>query len=296
MKIVLLRLRTLLLFFIFPLFLLAETNQNIIKYNSFFIFLSDIDYNTNITIVGSQKLTPPITNKKLSSLVPIKSKKSISTTNKKKEIALSEEDQFFNSGVKLFKQKNYKEAEDIFIDLLQRYPDTRLKYNVTYYLGEIQLGKHQEPEALMYYNKIIQEAPESDMAAKSYYSIAWIAYQNKRYSESLKDLNLIMAQYPKSSISDEAYLLQAQVYAALKQFENALSSLNVILEKYKDSDSMAKAYFALAELYEKAPPIRNLEKSLENYQMIVDHYPDSPYVLPAKKRIQFLKDNFLDYK
>lgn len=215
---------------------------------------------------------------------------------KPKEVISAEEKQLFDSAINLYNGKNYPEAEDVLTQLLQRYPDSRMKFEATYYLGEIKYSQKKYDEALMYYNKIAEDFSTSSFADKAMYRISSVYYQKKEYANGLKNITIFQYKYKKSKLIDNSCILKGRIYEALNQYPNAVSSYETVINSYSDSDSMDQAYYYLGQVYETAPAVRDLEKSSLYYQKVVDNYPDSKYFPKAKERIKFLNENFLNYR
>ncbi|MDD5066345.1 MAG: tetratricopeptide repeat protein [bacterium] len=271
------------------------TNQNVMKFLNFHIFLSEAGFLSEEKPLQAGKKKEEKVIKATNAFKPIKTKKTNAAV-KKREVSLSEEDQLFQTAKGLFQEGNYRESEDIFIDLLQRFPDTKLKFETTYYLAELKLNTGRLDEAMMYYSKIIQDYPDSDYAAPAYYRIGYIYFRNNDYTNSLKFLSLLGQKYGNKPVAPESYLLKAKVYIALRQYRNAITACETIIKKYPNSNSMDDAYFSLADLYQTEPEIRDMEKARDNFQKVVDQYPDSPYCEQARQKVRFIKENFLEYK
>lgn len=275
----------------------AQTNQDVVKFYNFNIFLSEIPFFFEAEGVQAvrkkEKPAPPAGTEKSAAV----KKKSAGTAEKKKGVSLSEEEQIFQAASDLYRQGNFRAAEDTYIELLQRHPDSKLKFETTYNLGEIKFHTGKDEEAMMYFGKIVQDFPENDFTARAYYRIGHISFKNGDLTNSLRFLSLVEKRYPRhKTAAPEALLLKGKVYIALKQYAHAAASYEAVISAYSDTGSVSGAYYDLAGLYEKEPKIRNLEKALENYQKIVDKYPDSPLAPAAKKRIKYLKENFLEYR
>lgn len=269
----------------------SQTN-NLIKIRGFNIYLPIATYiseeiiSNNIT--KTQKIVPQVSIKKITE--PEKKEEA------KKELATDEESILYNNGIEFFKMKSFTAAEQSFIELLQKYPDTRYKDKATYYLGEIMLNQNRLDEALMYFNKINQEFLASPVLPDSLYKSALINFNKNNFDEALKILMTLKRKYPKNSKSAASLVLMGDIYRKKKEFNNSIKMYLTVLKEYGNSDYVDDAIFKLADIYENEPEIRNLEIAKNYYEKIVNSYPDSEYYLKASEQLEFIKKNFLEYK
>jgi len=279
---------------------ITTNNAFLIKYKGFTLFLSKVHFFTNFKLDNKRREEKRITKNlfKLSSIQKEKKKKKKLSFKKKKEIVgyTSEEDQLFYTGLKLFNNKDYSEAENIFIELLQKYPDTKYKDRVTYYQGKIYFYLKKWDESKLYFEKLINEFNKSKFQDASYYWLSYINYTNGQYNNALKNISIMQDRFRNSKYLLSSYILKSKIYKSLKRYRNAVETLEYVIDNFKSSNRISTAYFYLGKLYKEIPEVRNLEKSAECFNEIIKSYPNSVLCQKAKKELKYLNDNFLKYK
>ncbi len=285
--------RTIILLLLLSQSLYAQTNISTIKFNNFTVFLLEVGFIHKDGLIEPSAVSSSNESRKA---IKQKNKKTV----KKKIIsskAVSEDEQLYQSAKKLLSGNSLKESENIFIDLMQKYPDSKYKYSATYHLGEIMHRTGRPDESLMYYNKIIHDFPGSKYADDAYFSAASIYLDKEEYSDGLKYLSIMQEKFKSSSLIGESYILKGEIYEELKNYAQAIDAYINVVDNYNNSSSVIKAYFRLGSIYKTAPKhVRNFEKSSEYFQKIVDHYPKSRYASRAERELKFIKENFFDYK
>jgi len=275
--------------------LFAETNYNTIKYNRFDLFLSDIDFiGISGPSFGGAKTDKTERITKKNQKKSIENKKAI--IKKSSDQTSSEEQQLHTAGQNLFNAMQYAEAEDMFIELLQKYPDTKFKASATYHLAVIKSKTGKTEEAAMYYNKIIHDLEKSKFTDQAYYDLSSIYTGQKDHKNALKHITLMQQKYPKSPLIGDSYVLKGTIYENLKNYGQAISSYQTVIDLYPKSMSMDKVYFQMGSIYEKIPQVRNLELAAKYFQKVLDEFPESLYTPDATKELDYLKENFLDYR
>ncbi|MFQ6618816.1 MAG: tol-pal system YbgF family protein, partial [Fidelibacterota bacterium] len=175
-----------------------------------------------------------------------------------------------------------------------------------YRLGEIYLYNLSETDsAIFYFNIIFEEFSKCEIAPKS------LLILGQLYRDYRKDINTsdslykrIIELYPGSDAAEFAKIelgvaqqrRVSQVDSAKILYENAekdififkksfsaIKKLNHIEQRYSESPFAPKALYAKAWIYDFYSI--SLEKALENYNRLIESYPDSEYVPLAKNRI-----------
>ncbi len=270
----------------------AQTNLDTIKYNKFTFFLSDVDFIGGK--VPEYKIIKPDKSKDKKKIIKKKDAKKV--VKKKKELMSSDEGQLYKAGKNLFNAMQYQESGDIFIELLQKYPDSKYKYGASFYIAELKYNTAKYDDAMMYYNKIINDFKKSSYVDDAYYKKALIFYKKGDYRSSLKSVSIMQEKLKRSPLMGDSYVLKGSIYEKLKNYNHAINSYKYVINKYPKSKNLDKTYYHLGLIYKEIPHVRNLELSASYFQNIVDNYKDSPYHPKADAELTYLKENFLDYK
>lgn len=120
----------------------------------------------------------------------------------------------------------------------------------------------------MYQNVINLGLPQSDY---SLYQLALIAGINNQ-PEKIRTFNKLVEQYPNSELVPESYLQIASGYMAQEKFRDAVPYLEKILANPNATAFYPTTYLKLGLAYYN---VNNNNKALENYQALVNKFPES---------------------
>ena len=79
----------------------------------------------------------------------------------------------------------------------------------------------------------------------------------------------------------------ASYLTKLQRYNDALVLYNRLFDEFKTSTEKEKAYFRIGELYQLY--LKDPEKAISAYGMIVEKYPFSLFAEEARKRIRLLR-------
>ncbi len=262
--------------------------MNTIIINNFAVFLSDVDY---VERVIEKKLkeptaslhTPSSSTSSIKEQKPEKQEKKSSSPKKgEKEIITSEEQQLYQAAKKLFNAKDSKESEEIFIDLLQKYPDSKYKDDATYFLAEIMLNTNRLDNALMYYEKIIQDFSKSSRVDDAYYRIALIYSKaltndiSKQIIDKKEELKKARVDKDKASVTnienDLKELRESLLQKKKDDYGNGIRYLSIMQQKFKNSSLIDESYILKGDIYQK---LKKYDHAAAAYKTVADNYPGS---------------------
>lgn len=121
----------------------------------------------------------------------------------------------------------------------------------------------------MYDNVINNALPQSDYAMFQKAAIAGI----KSPAEKIKLLGTLTRQYPQSSLVPDVQMEIANTYMADGKFREAIPALNTLLNSPDATALRPRTYLRLGLCYYN---IDNNKQALDNYQALVQQYPESP--------------------
>jgi tetratricopeptide (TPR) repeat protein len=104
---------------------------------------------------------------------------------------------------------------------------------------------------------------------------------------ALDTLDKLLALYPGHSLTDEAWLMKARIFVRLNRLDSAAYYLTQIVEHYPHDILADDALFELGQLYENK--IRNKEKAMQAYEMLLMHYPGSLLASESRRRYRLLR-------
>jgi len=146
----------------------------------------------------------------------------------------------FNRAEKTFDAKNYKDAEKLYRDFLQKYPYNELSDKSEFRLGQIAMLAPDYPKAIALFQGIVKKSPDPAMKSKAQAKIGICYFRQKNYGETL-------AAYANV---DEKYLDDRE---KVKMASLALQASDAV----KD-DLNKKAYY-YAVLYDTYGPLTDAE-------------------------------------
>jgi TonB family protein len=165
------------------------------------------------------------------------------------------------------------------------------------------------------YNQVIQKYPRSKYSAEAYYRMGLISQQVHKDLEKAKTLFENASKESRQSEAGEAalqrrkdlmllerYRLQAddakdpqtaivplfnlaELYLfSLGETDSALATYQQVLTLADTTSFAPKALYAIGLIY--ADSLKNDSAASENFQKLINEYPNTPYAIDARKRIQ----------
>jgi outer membrane protein assembly factor BamD len=116
-------------------------------------------------------------------------------------------------------------------------------------------------------------------------------YDKKRYLEAIEDFNQFKARFPYSKNVREADWLIADSYYEESKYEEAASRYEHFLKMYPKDERASKAQSRIAESYWQLSPrsddreLMFVERAVEEWQKVIDLYPESDLVDSAKENV-----------
>ncbi len=105
-------------------------------------------------------------------------------------------------------------------------------------------------------------------------------------------LDSLNKTYPNHALADEIIYKKAQIALKHLQYNEAAAFYQELLKNYGEDILGDDAMFKLAELNENQ--FKNIEKAKELYQQLMEKYPDSLYVVEARKRFRRLRGDAIN--
>lgn len=169
---------------------------------------------------------------------------------------------------------------------------------LSYYRGDFALAKsHLDILKLASSRKIANDAialslliqentglDTSEVAMQRYAAADLLVFQ-QQYAAALKAYDDLLKAFPDHSLTDETLWQKAQIYRRQGQTDLLIAQLERILDAFGEDIWGDDANFQLAEIYETKDP----EKAKSLYLKLLTDYPDSVYVVEARKRLRKLR-------
>ncbi len=105
-------------------------------------------------------------------------------------------------------------------------------------------------------------------------------------------LDSLNKTYPNHALADDIIYKKAQIALKHSQYNEAAAYYEELLKNYGEDLLGDDALYKLAELNENQ--FKNTEKAKELYQQLMEKYPDSLYVVEARKRFRRLRGDSIN--
>ncbi|MFA4989494.1 MAG: tetratricopeptide repeat protein [Candidatus Omnitrophota bacterium] len=176
------------------------------------------------------------------------------------------------------KLKRYKEAEDIFWSIKQKFLEKRSRDILCLGRAILLMETNRVNEAKKIYEQLLSEAGDPLILAQAYigkadafYNLADYKEASRAYQEALSEVDL---QGLSSQIADKLYynlgwsiLKQGDAQAAVKEFRKVAATSN-------DLQLKVSALCQIGDIYQESGDYLKAQKS---YQEVLQIYPASPY-------------------
>ena len=136
----------------------------------------------------------------------------------------------------------------------------------------------------------------SDTPADKLYNEGLFLLNDKQdYKEAAKKFDEVDRQNPYSDWARKALLMSAYAYYESQQFEDCINAAKRYITLHPGSADAAYAQFLIGSSYydqilDVTRDQERADKAINAFQEVVHKYPDSPYALEAKKKIEMARD------
>lgn len=201
-------------------------------------------------------------------------------------------------------------ASDQFSQVLKRGGGSQLqKDRAQYRLAEIEFFRGRYEDAT---NRLLEitKNPSSDAANDALTLLFLIQDNSKRSTEALTDFarsllltrqrklseaaanfESMIIKHGKTPIVEQAFLLLGEVLVVMQRFNDALAVYNRYINEKPESIHLDKARLRIARIFENG--LRDADKAIASYQMLLEKHPGSIYTALARKRIRHLRGESL---
>ena len=206
-----------------------------------------------------------------------------------------------------FDQKKYEEALTYFQKLLKQFPAHQLVDDASYKIGECSYNLKKYDDAVEYFKKYVLSFPQSSRHDQAYFYIAesyyyqedfssaldyygktaeisrdpkavlmstvsrgWCALKLKNYDQAKGFLDAAQTMaQTKGMLSDDIFLGQASLYTEMNDYEKALDNYQQIIDKFPDSARIADSYLGKANILYS---LKNYDQAIVVYQTVIDKF------------------------
>ncbi len=173
----------------------------------------------------------------------------------------------------LWFQNHYKESVRVFLQVVDRYPESKEAPIALLRVGETFMLNLSDPEkALEYFTRVTTDYPEEKTAVTAREAMANI------YETSLKDYERAVIQYQKLIESgnpadrDRYQFAIARCYYGKGTFQQAIIEYNTFLERYPGSKLVPEAEYQIGNSYFV---MNRCDEAVKQYDRVLEEYPDT---------------------
>ena len=112
------------------------------------------------------------------------------------QAASAQEQKDYAAAFSLMKQGNYDRAAKGFRDFIAKYPQSSLRDNAQYWLGEAYYVSRDFRKALTEFTRLMSEYPKSPKAPDALLKIGYSHYELSEWAKARDRLNQVIARYP----------------------------------------------------------------------------------------------------
>ena len=139
-------------------------------------------------------------------------------------------------------------------------------------------------------NKELTETPEQ------LYAIAKLDLDKELYEEAKLKFENINFKFPLSNEGIQSLLMIAFIEYAQLNYDEAIYKFDRVIKKYPSHKNIDYAYYMRAMCYfeqikNEGLDGKNNQEALENFNQIINRFPESKYARDSQQKIIFVKEN-----
>lgn len=127
---------------------------------------------------------------------------------------------------------------------------------------------------------------DSNYVAMSQFARADMLLQQHKYQQAFVLYDSILTAFPAHGLVDEILMRKAQAMQMQGRWEEAVGFLELVYQNHPQDITADDALMQLGEIYENR--LKNPEKAMEYYRIIMFDYKGSLHVIEARKRFRIL--------
>ncbi|MDG1755057.1 MAG: tetratricopeptide repeat protein [Rhodothermales bacterium] len=194
---------------------------------------------------------------------------------------------WFELGIIQYRLRKWKDANQTFESLIERYPDSSLIGDALTHLGNTAIalgdfdGAHEAFDAA-----IAHGTASSDLVAEVIFQKAWLNYRNRAYEESASEFIRLFTDSPSGPKASESLFWSAESYFQMGQYARATGLFQRYMREYPGGQHRDAAHYALGWSYFRQGDYSN---AIPQFEQFLDAFRDEtgtvPYRADARLRL-----------
>lgn len=173
----------------------------------------------------------------------------------------------------------YKNSEKFLLKLLENVPDSKYIGLANYWLGEVYSAQDKFQEAERNFLEALNHKKTNTKLDHTYFSLGYLYEKLGLYDKAEYYYESLILEFPNSPLMPVGLVRVALAHYINGNYNKAISRLNNPGVRSLSQQNLAEAYYILANSYYK---IGKFYEAQVEFQNVVNRYPDSKMVRPAK--------------
>ncbi len=173
----------------------------------------------------------------------------------------------------------YNNAEKFLLKLVENQRDSKYLGLAYYWLGEVYSAQNNFEKAENSFLKALELKQTNSRLDHTLFSLAFLYEKSKLFGKAEYYYERQIIDFPNSELTPHALVRVAFTHYTNGNYNKAITRLNDPKIRGLSQQSLAEAYYILANSYYK---IGKFYEAQVEFQNVVNRYPNSPIVRPAK--------------
>ncbi|MFO1066193.1 MAG: tetratricopeptide repeat protein [Pirellulales bacterium] len=170
-------------------------------------------------------------------------------------------------------------AEKTLAGMLQRFPQSRMRFQAVYRMGQLQVAQKKYAEAMASYESLLKEPSAKNLHDYAQYGTAYCAMQQEKWSEALTALEPLLSAGRTDALAGEARLAEGLSLRKLGRFDQAVASLEKFLASKPTDTALGNGLYELGMAHVESKRFDAAIADFDRLQKEVPEYPAGDKVL-----------------
>jgi len=188
---------------------------------------------------------------------------------------------------------NYTQAVEEFQEVINKYPNTEWAARAQYNIGDAYYNAGDYKKAIAAYKDVMEGYPQSEYIIEAVNGIQYSQMSLGQPDSSSAILEDFIADHPQTSMADRLRFRQADNRMQSGNYQAAIDEFQQYIRITNNQELLPDAHFNLANAYEQTDQIA---KAVDEYEMIVNEFPDSERVGPSLASLGRIAYSRVNYK
>ncbi|MCC6845708.1 MAG: tetratricopeptide repeat protein [Bacteroidetes bacterium] len=194
------------------------------------------------------------------------------------------EEALYGLGWTLFRQSEFTKSAAKFAELTRRYPETRFAADAMARKGDGHFILKQYREAAEAYRRATKYAPKTEESQYSAYQLGYALFRAGDLETAAEAFRSFVRTYPRSRFAPAALYSLGWTYFQQRNYSDAITAFNNLTQTYPGHELIARARYSVGDCHYN---LGDFEQAASEYRIVATSYPSSLYAGEAIKSLQF---------